>query len=103
MMDELRDSSEGSNVSQSNVVSLGGEVPMGAGQPYPNLVNLLERLLEMAKSGEIQGACVAYVYRDGLACFETSTRDTSYALVGALATGKAGIVNSILKSDYENG
>lgn len=88
---------------KSNVVALSGQVPTEAGQPYPQLVEMLEELLDKAKSGEIQGACVAYMFRDGSSVFETSTRDTTYSLVGALATGKAGLMEAILAADYEDG
>lgn len=48
----------------SNVVGLNGAPVPRAGEPRPEVVERLERLLEMARSGEIQGVGAAVLYRD---------------------------------------
>jgi hypothetical protein len=67
----------------SNVVGLrGGEIrPLG--EANPDVVAELERLLEMARSGEIKGTMIAVLHADD--CVSGSRRgESSYRLTGLL-------------------
>lgn len=66
------------------VVSIYGERSPYAGEPSQTTVELLEDLLDRARSGEIQGVCGAMLYRDGTGTgFYAGFRNNS--LLGALA------------------
>jgi hypothetical protein len=84
----------------SNVVSLSGAPAMEAGEPDPNLIGELERLLELARSGEAQGIVGAFLYRDGTsASFNAGWRNRS--LIGGLELQKHELIASMLGGDGE--
>ena len=70
-------------VALSNVIALyGGEV-LGLAVPRESLIDALNELLERAKSGELQGAAVASVDKDGKGCFCIAGVIGGYAILGA--------------------
>lgn len=76
----------------TGIVSLfDGGIDPAAKIPHEPLVGILSDLLEKAKSGEIQGAIIAYQYHDGITSYATSVRVSSFALLGALETAKHSI------------
>jgi len=78
----------------SDVVSINsGLVSPKAGEVHEPLVNMLESLLEKAKSGEIQGVSAAYIYSDGTETYWTTTRVTTFGLIGALEMAKLGLLS----------
>jgi hypothetical protein len=82
----------------SNVVALNGAAAMEVGEPDANLVSELERLLELARSGEGQGIVGAFLYRDGTsASFNAGWRNRS--LVGALEMQKHQMIADMLGGD----
>lgn len=68
----------------SNIVNLRGEVPASAGEPQPDLIEALEDLLERARSGEVQGVSMAYIYRDMAVSHGAYGQTNAVALLGAL-------------------
>ena len=73
----------GDNPSKPKVVSLRGSEITLPGEPVPAVVEALEKLLEAAQSGDVQGFAVAVMHADS----STSTRRAGIhgrALVGAL-------------------
>lgn len=50
-----------------SIVSITGNRSVYSGEPDPTTVEMLEDLLERARSGEIQGVIGAMVYRDSTA------------------------------------
>jgi hypothetical protein len=82
----------------SNVVSMNGAAAMEAGEPDPSLIGEIERLLELARSGEMQGIAGAFIYRDGgSAAFAGGWRTRS--LVGALEMQKVHLIFEMLGGD----
>lgn len=54
---------------ECKVVSLKGEPIRSPGEPQPDLIARLERMLEMARAGEISGGAFVYEFRDeGYSC-----------------------------------
>lgn len=70
-----------------SVVSLKGAPVAAPGTPNPDLVEDLEKLLDMARSGEINAIAYGVVYRDGLTSYRWVGRITR-ALVGSLELAK---------------
>lgn len=64
-----------------NVVGIHGRPVPELGKPNDHLIAEIERLLEMARSGEIQGLLGAYLYRDGCTA-KTTAGIHSFSLVG---------------------
>ena len=75
---------------ESKVVSLTGAEVIPPGTVRPELVAELESLLEMAKSGEIEGIAAAVLYRDDCTTFRLKGR-MSRALIGVIEMMKARI------------
>lgn len=67
----------------SNLVSLRGEAILAPGEVNPEVVEIAEKLLDMARSGEIN-AIVAFTTHadDGISTFRRGT--TSYRLIGTI-------------------
>lgn len=69
----------------SNVTALNGGVVWEAGDPQQSVIDELERLLEAAKSGKIQGLVAVPLYSDSMASYSiTGPVLGSYNLIGAL-------------------
>jgi hypothetical protein len=82
----------------SNVVNLLGEAAMESGEPDGYTIAELERLLEAARSGEVQGVTGAYLYRDGTSAgFNAGWRNRS--LLGALEISKHRLTTSLIEGD----
>lgn len=64
------------------------------GTADPNVVEALERLLEMARSGEINSVCAVYAYHDG-ATNGFLHGYITYSLVGRLEDIKMGMVEKL--------
>ena len=67
----------------SNVIALNGGEVLGLAVPRESLIDALNELLERAKSGELQGAAVALVDKDGKGCFCIAGVIGGYAILGA--------------------
>jgi hypothetical protein len=67
----------------SEVVSLRGDAIRQPGQPDEYVVHELERALEMARSGEINGITIAYLHADD-ATSGRSAGLSSRAMIGML-------------------
>jgi hypothetical protein len=65
------------------VVSMKGEPVLAPGEPDAETVVELEKLLEAARSGEVQGIAIVFLHADG-AVNCTYGGKTTYALVGKL-------------------
>jgi hypothetical protein len=50
----------------SKVISLSGQKVNPPGQPVPEVIDFLERILARAKSGDIRAVAVAYVRGNGM-------------------------------------
>lgn len=67
----------------SNVVGMGGQEIAVPGTVAPDVVAELERVLEMARSGEIKGVMVAVIHHDD--CVSGSRKgEASFRLVGLM-------------------
>jgi hypothetical protein len=67
----------------SNVVSAFGDTAPQAGEVHPDVVSHLEHLLEMARSGEIQGIAIARFHWDCCSCFDIRGLVGGYSFLGA--------------------
>ncbi len=72
----------------SNVVSLDGGPVADLREPREAVIFELERILEMARAGEVQGISLAYVYADGVASYTNAGLFRSYAVIGAVECAK---------------
>ncbi len=77
------------------LVSLHGGI-IGAPVPNKDLVEELERLLEMAQSGEIVAGAIAFTYRDGTSSTSTSGYVGAKSMIGAIEVMKFEILAEIL-------
>lgn len=75
----------------TQVVSIFGG-PTGEPRPSEACIQCLERLLEMAKAGEITGVAAASVHHDGTASFDVSGFVGGYSLMGALEMARSSLV-----------
>lgn len=82
---------------ESKVVALDGAIPIGAKIPYAPVVEVLEKILEAARSGEIQGLCAATLYHDGKSTYWHTSRGMCFSLVGAIEASKASILKDLLE------
>lgn len=81
---------------QPKVVSLTGDPIVAPGTPRPELIADLERVLEMAKAGEIEGIAYAVQHADGCTNFYRIGRLTR-AVIGALSILQTSIVYDEIK------
>jgi hypothetical protein len=70
------------------VVALRGGEIVQPGQPLPDLVALLEEVLEMARSGEIKGVALAMIHTDDCSSMRRCGVQTR-GLIGCLEIMKA--------------
>ncbi len=78
----------------SSIVDIkSGRVSIKAREVHEPLVEMLEMFLTKAKSGEIQGVAMAYMFADGDCTFSLSTRVSSFGLIGALEGAKHWLVS----------
>ncbi len=79
----------------SNVKALfGNEVPQ-AREPKPDLIEALEELLEMARSGEVQGVAWAALHADRLASWRVAGAPVCYPTIGALAAMQTALCEQV--------
>lgn len=72
----------------AEVVGINGCVSIAAGIPRDDLVEELERLIEAARSGEIQGIAGAILYRDGATSVVAAGLCNSRGVIGGLEVVK---------------
>lgn len=65
------------------VVSLRGDPVMAPGEVSPSTVALAERILEMARSGEIQGLVAVMLHSDSAVSYDC-TGAVTFSIVGKL-------------------
>lgn len=75
------------------VVAIDGGEVLVAGSPQPTVVELLERLLEKARVGQIQGISCAWIEPDRLASWENTGLIAPYALVGAVTKAQHALLS----------
>ena len=75
-----------------SIISLWGG-PTGERNPSPALIEVLEKWLEKAKSGEVIGAAIIGVYQDNLSGYHLAGKVGGYCMLGALEMVKAEIVD----------
>ena len=69
----------------SNVVSLDGGVVHAEREPQESVIEELERLLTMARAGEIQGLAAAVVHADNMSSYSIRGPVVgAYGLLGAV-------------------
>lgn len=80
----------------SNVVNMHGEPAdiTPPGTPDPDIVEQLEMMLELARSGEMNGLMVAWTYHDG-ATNGASKGYLSYSLVGRMEEVKMNLLDKL--------
>ena len=78
----------------SEVVSLWGQ-PTGERTVQPHMVEALEALLEMARSGEIVGGVFAVLHCDGAASYRMGGQLGGYSVLGAFEAAKANLVEIV--------
>lgn len=76
---------------QSDVVSLHGNPIFVRGVPRPDVVEMLEEVLELARRGEIHGAHMVLVHDDGVARKAMVGR-CNYAAIGCIAVLSAALI-----------
>lgn len=77
-----------------NIVSLtGGPIP-GQKAPIPDVVEMLEWALQLARDGELNGLAIAYQFHDGTGG-QGRTGILSYTLIGRLAAVSDEMVKSL--------
>ena len=79
-----------------NVVALRGEYQPPNNEPNDRLVQEIERLLDMARSGEIVGMAGTYLHKDKGASYSFAGIVGSYGLVGGLECAKARLLSIVL-------
>ena len=79
-----------------NVVALRGEYQPPSNEPNDRLVEEIERLLDMARSGEIVGMAGTYLHKDKGASYSFAGIVGSYGLVGGLECAKARLLSIVL-------
>ena len=79
-----------------NVVALRGEYQPPSNEPNERLVEEIERLLEMARSGDIVGMAGTYLHRDKGASYSFAGIVGSYSLIGGLECVKTRLLSIVL-------
>ena len=79
-----------------NVVALRGEYQPLNNEPNDRLVQEIERLLDMARSGEIVGMAGTYLHKDKGASYSFAGIVGSYGLIGGLEFAKARLLSIVL-------
>jgi hypothetical protein len=67
----------------TEVVSLFGTVVPQERRPMETVIEALEKALEMAKAGEVQGIACTLLHADGLASYALCGVVGTYAMLGA--------------------
>lgn len=70
----------------AKVVPIFDSMPASAGQPNDDCIRDLERMLEMAKSGELQGFGCAYSRADGKVATVLQTNGNLFSLSHAIGS-----------------
>ena len=78
------------------VVALRGEYHPPKQEPNERLVEEMERLLGLARSGEIVGMAGTYLHKDKGASYSYAGIVGSYGLVGGLECAKARLLSIVL-------
>jgi hypothetical protein len=78
----------------SNIVGLRGDEFLAPGIAHPETAKLAEEILEMARSGEIQGLTAILSHHDAVVSARRTGR-ISYALLGIMASVAHDIVQDI--------
>lgn len=81
----------------SKVVSLKGTEIVAPGTPNPDVITELEKLVEMAKAGEIEGIAYAVLFHDDLTTYNRKGRLTR-GVIGCLELMKTAICIDDLES-----
>ena len=79
-----------------NVVALRGEYQPPSNEPNDRLVEEIERLLDMARSGEIVGMAGTYLHKDKGASYSFAGIVGSYGLIGGLECAKTRLLSIVL-------
>ena len=79
-----------------NVVALRGEYRPPSDEPNERLVEEMERLLGLARSGEIVGMAGTYLHKDKGASYSYAGIVASYSLVGGLECAKTRLLSLVL-------
>ena len=69
--------------------------PTGQPEPNTNTIDVLEKYLEMARSGEIIGVAVAALCADGLARYHIGGMIGGYSMLGALEVCRADVLDVV--------
>jgi hypothetical protein len=86
----------------SNVVALrGGPVPE-ANVPNASAIEILEKLLERARSGDIQSVICAYAFSDGCADYCGTWPAFQLTLIGTLEVAKTRMLDAVMRAEEAN-
>ena len=82
----------------SNVIGLRGAVaPIS--EPSPDVVEIAQRLLDLAASGEIMGIQAVVLHRDSTAVSQFRRGGINYAMVGMLMSAAQASIADLEKQD----
>lgn len=84
----------------TNVVGLHGNTPKAA-EPQPDVIAMLERLLEGAKAGDVQLCAVAWVQSDGTCMDAYTPGGVTFHEIMPLISSLELLKHTLLMNQYE--